>query len=470
MFSHGWPLSSDDWDAQMLFFLNHGYRVIAHDRRGHGRSGQTGDGHDMDHYADDLAAVTAHLDLKNAVHVGHSTGGGEVVHYIARHGESRVAKAAILSAVPPLMVQTPANPGGLPKEVFDGFQAALAANRSEFYRAIPTGPFYGYNRPGAKPSEAIIQNWWRQGMMGGAKAHYDGIVAFSQTDFTDDLKKITVPVLVMHGDDDQVVPYADFRAVVGQASEERELEDLQGLSARHADHGSRHDQRRPAGVHQVMKVILFGATGMVGQGVLRECLIDPGIKSVLAVGRSPIGQVYPKLREIVHDNFTDFSGIESELTGYDACFFCLGVSSIGMDEARYRHLTYDITLAAATTLSRLNPGMVFTYVTGRSTDSTEQGPQMWARVKGKTENDLLKLPFKAAYMFRPAGIQPLHGVRSKTGWVQAIYVVTAPLLSYLVRAAPKYMTTSEQLGRAMIKVARDGYPKPVLESEDINAI
>jgi non-heme chloroperoxidase len=209
VFSHGWPLSADDWDAQMLFFLNHGYRVIAHDRRGHGRSTQTGDGHDMDHYADDLAALTTHLDLKNAIHVGHSTGGGEVVHYLARHGESRVAKAAICSAVPPLMVKTDANPGGLPKEVFDGFQAQLAANRSQFYRDIAAGPFYGYNRPGAKASEAVIENWWRQGMMGGAKAHYDGIVAFSQTDFTADLKKITVPVLVMHGDDDQIVPYAD---------------------------------------------------------------------------------------------------------------------------------------------------------------------------------------------------------------------------------------------------------------------
>ena len=219
-----------------------------------------------------------------------------------------------------------------------------------------------------------------------------------------------------------------------------------------------------------MKVILFGATGMVGQGVLRECLIDPGVTSVLAVGRSPTGQVHAKLRELVHGDFTDFSGIESDLTGYDACFFCLGVSSIGMDEARYRHLTYDITLAAATTLARLNPGMVFTYVTGRGTDSTEHGSLMWARVKGKTENNLLKLPFKAAYMFRPAGIQPLHGVRSKTAWVQAIYVVASPLLSYLVHAAPKYMTTSEQLGRAMLKVVRDGYPKPVLESEDINGI
>jgi non-heme chloroperoxidase len=207
VFSHGWPLSADDWDAQMLFFLNHGYRVIAHDRRGHGRSSQVGDGHDMDHYADDLAVVTAHLDLKNAIHVGHSTGGGEVVHYLARHGEGRVAKAAILCAVPPLMLKTAANPNGLPKKVFDDFQVALAANRSQFYRDVAAGPFYGYNRPGAKASEPVIQNWWRQGMMGGAKAHYDGIVAFSQTDFTEDLKKITAPVLVMHSEDDQIVPY-----------------------------------------------------------------------------------------------------------------------------------------------------------------------------------------------------------------------------------------------------------------------
>jgi non-heme chloroperoxidase len=209
VFSHGWPLSADDWDAQMLFFLERGFRVIAHDRRGHGRSTQTGSGHDMDHYADDLATLTAHLDLKGAVHVGHSTGGGEVVHYLARHGDSRVAKAVIISAVPPLMVKTPANPGGLPKEVFDGLQAQLAANRAQFYYDVPAGPFYGYNRPGAKPSQGVIWNWWRQGMMGGAKAHYDGIVAFSQTDFTEDLKKINVPVLVMHGDDDQIVPYAD---------------------------------------------------------------------------------------------------------------------------------------------------------------------------------------------------------------------------------------------------------------------
>jgi non-heme chloroperoxidase len=209
VFSHGWPLSADDWDAQLMFFLNRGYRVVAHDRRGHGRSSQTTDGHDMDHYADDLATVTAHLDLKNAVHVGHSTGGGEVVRYLARHGENRVAKAVLISAVPPLMVKTAANPGGLPKEVFDGFQAQVASHRAEFYRDLAQGPFYGFNRPGVKASEPIVQNWWRQGMMGGAKAHYDGIVAFSQTDFTDDLKKITVPVLVMHGDDDQIVPYAD---------------------------------------------------------------------------------------------------------------------------------------------------------------------------------------------------------------------------------------------------------------------
>ncbi len=209
VFSHGWPLSADDWDNQMMFFLNHGYRVIAHDRRGHGRSSQVSDGHDMDHYADDLAAVTAHLDLKSAIHIGHSTGGGEVTRYIGRHGESRVARAVLISSVPPLMVQTAANPGGLPKEVFDGLQAQLAANRSQFYTDLPTGPFYGYNRSGAKSSPAIIQNWWRQGMMGGAKAHYDGIVAFSQTDFTEDLKKFSVPTLVMHGDDDQIVPYAD---------------------------------------------------------------------------------------------------------------------------------------------------------------------------------------------------------------------------------------------------------------------
>ncbi|WP_405068803.1 alpha/beta hydrolase [Kribbella sp. NBC_01510] len=207
VFSHGWPLSADDWDNQLLFFLQQGYRVVAHDRRGHGRSTQTADGHDMDHYADDLAAVVEHLDLHDAIHVGHSTGGGEVTHYLARHGEGRAAKAALISAVPPLMVKTDANPEGLPKDVFDDLQAQLAANRSEFYRALPTGPFYGFNRPGVESSEAIIANWWRQGMMGGAKAHYDGVVAFSQTDFTEDLKKISIPVLVMHSEDDQIVPY-----------------------------------------------------------------------------------------------------------------------------------------------------------------------------------------------------------------------------------------------------------------------
>ncbi len=209
VFSHGWPLSGDDWDGQMMFFLKNGYRVIAHDRRGHGRSSQVSDGHDLDHYADDLAALTVHLDLKNAIHVGHSTGGGEVTHYLGRHGESRVAAAVLISAVPPIMVKTPANPGGLPIEVFDGLRKSLAENRAQFYLDFASGPFYGFNRPGAKPIPGVIQNWWRQGMMGSAKAHYDGIKAFSETDFNDDLKKITVPVLVMHGDDDQIVPYAD---------------------------------------------------------------------------------------------------------------------------------------------------------------------------------------------------------------------------------------------------------------------
>ncbi|WP_375489359.1 alpha/beta fold hydrolase [uncultured Jatrophihabitans sp.] len=209
VFSHGWPLSSDDWDTQMMFFLNQGYRVVAADRRGHGRSEQTSDGHDMDHYADDLAAVVEHLDLHDAVHVGHSTGGGEVAHYIARHGERRVAKAVLISSVPPLMVQTEANPGGLPKSVFDDIQVQVATNRSAFYRDFAATAFYGFNRSGVEPVEAIIENWWRQGMMGGAKAHYDGVVAFSQTDFTEDLQKISVPVLVMHGQDDQVVPYED---------------------------------------------------------------------------------------------------------------------------------------------------------------------------------------------------------------------------------------------------------------------
>jgi non-heme chloroperoxidase len=209
VFGHGWPLSADDWDNQLLFFAGKGYRVIAYDRRGHGRSTQVSDGHDMDHDADDLAAVTSHLDLHDAIHVGHSTGGGEVVRYLARHGESRVAKAAIINAVPPVMVKTAANPGGQPKEIFDDLQAQLAANRSEFYRAIAAGTFYNYDRPGAGPSEPTILNWWRQGMMGSAKAHLDGIVAFSQTDFTADLQRIEVPVLVLHSEDDQIVPYTD---------------------------------------------------------------------------------------------------------------------------------------------------------------------------------------------------------------------------------------------------------------------
>ena len=208
---HGWPLSSDDWDNQMLFFLGNGYRVVGIDRRGHGRSTQVSDGHDMDHYAADAAAVVEHLNLRNAVHIGHSTGGGEATHYVARHGQpnGRVAKLIIIGAVPPIMVKTAANPGGLPIEVFDGLRKQLADNRSQFYVDLPTGPFYSFNRSGAKPSQPIIQNWWRQGMMGGAKAHYDGIKAFSETDFTEDLKIIDVPTLVMHGDDDQIVPIAD---------------------------------------------------------------------------------------------------------------------------------------------------------------------------------------------------------------------------------------------------------------------
>ncbi|CAM5321369.1 alpha/beta fold hydrolase [Streptomyces canus] len=239
VFSHGWPLSADDWDNQMLFFLQNGYRVVAHDRRGHGRSAQVDEGHDLDHYADDLAAVTAHLDLRNAIHVGHSTGGGEVVRYLARHGEERVDKAALIAAVPPLMVQTEANPNGVPKSVFDDIQAQLAKNRSEFYRALPSGPFYGYNRSGAEPSEANIQNWWRQGMMGGAKAHYDGVVAFSQTDFTEDLKKISVPVLVMHGDDDQIVPYENSGPLSAKLLRNGELKTYagfpHGMPTTHAD-------------------------------------------------------------------------------------------------------------------------------------------------------------------------------------------------------------------------------------------
>ncbi|QYE34037.1 alpha/beta hydrolase [Polymorphobacter sp. PAMC 29334] len=208
-FHHGWPLSSDDWDNQMMFFLTHGFRVVAHDRRGHGRSAQVNDGHDMDHYAADSAAVADALDLHDAVHIGHSTGGGEVVRYVARAAPGRVSKAAIISAVPPLMLKTEANPEGTPMEVFDGFRNGTASNRAQSYVDIPAGPFFGYNRPGATPSQSVIDNWWRQGMMGSIKAHYDGVKAFSETDFTEDLKSIDVPVLVMHSTDDQIVPYAD---------------------------------------------------------------------------------------------------------------------------------------------------------------------------------------------------------------------------------------------------------------------
>ncbi|WP_369943535.1 alpha/beta fold hydrolase [Xanthomonas medicagonis] len=207
-FHHGWPLSSDDWDAQMLYFLGKGFRVVAHDRRGHGRSSQVGDGHDMAHYAADVAAVVEHLDLRNAVHIGHSTGGGEVARYVVAHGKGRVAKAVLISAVPPIMRKTAANPDGVPMEVFDGIRAGLAGNRAQFYLDFASGPFYGFNRPGAKVLQGTIQNWWRQGMLGAAKAHYDGIKAFSETDFTEDLKAIDVPTLVLHGDDDQVVPIA----------------------------------------------------------------------------------------------------------------------------------------------------------------------------------------------------------------------------------------------------------------------
>jgi non-heme chloroperoxidase len=209
VFHHGWPLSGDDWDTQMMYFLGKGFRVIAHDRRGHGRSAQVSDGHDMDHYASDVAAVVEHLDLDGAVHIGHSTGGGEAAHYVARHGKGRVAKLVLIGAVPPTMLKTAKNPGGLALEVFDGLRAALAANRAQFYLDFASGPFYGFNRPGAKPMPGVIQNWWRQAMQGGAKAHHDGIKAFSETDFTEDLKIIDVPTLVLHGDDDQIVPIAD---------------------------------------------------------------------------------------------------------------------------------------------------------------------------------------------------------------------------------------------------------------------
>lgn len=209
VFHHGWPLSADDWDNQMMYFLSEGFRVIAHDRRGHGRSSQSWTGNEMDTYAADVAALTDHLDLMDAVHIGHSTGGGEVARYVARARPSRVSKAVLIGAVPPVMVKSDKNPGGIPIEVFDQFRSNLIANRAQFFLDIPTGPFFGFNRPGAQVSQGMIENWWRQGMMGGAKAHYDCIKAFSETDFTEDLKTIEVPTLVMHGDDDQIVPYAN---------------------------------------------------------------------------------------------------------------------------------------------------------------------------------------------------------------------------------------------------------------------
>lgn len=241
VFHHGWPLSSDDWDAQMLFFLDQGYRVIAHDRRGHGRSSQTDTGNEMDTYAADVAELAAHLDLKQAIHVGHSTGGGEVTRYVAKFGQpqGRVAKAVLIGAVPPVMVQSDSNPGGLPLSVFDGFRTAQAANRAQFFLDIPTGPFYGYNRDGAEVSEGVIRNWWRQGMMGGTKSHYDCIKAFSETDFTEDLKAIDLPVLVMHGDDDQIVPIANSAMLSSKLLKNGTLKVYEGLphgmATTHAD-------------------------------------------------------------------------------------------------------------------------------------------------------------------------------------------------------------------------------------------
>ena len=229
VFHHGWPLSADDWDNQMLFFLGLGYRVIAHDRRGHGRSTQTDSGNEMDTYAADVAELVAALDLKNAIHVGHSTGGGEVARYVARAERGRVAKAVLIGAVPPVMVKSEKNPGGLPIEVFDGFRQQLSHNRAQFYRDVPAGPFYGFNRPRARPRPAIIDNWWRQGMMGGITAQYDCIKAFSETDFTEDLKKIRVPVLIMHGDDDQIVPIEDSALLSAKLVEQATLKIYTGL-------------------------------------------------------------------------------------------------------------------------------------------------------------------------------------------------------------------------------------------------
>jgi non-heme chloroperoxidase len=239
MFHHGWPLSADDWDNQMLYFVGKGYRVVAHDRRGHGRSSQVSDGHDMDHYAADAAAVVDHLDLRNAIHIGHSTGGGEAARYVARHGKGRVAKLVLIGAVPPIMVKTPANPGGLPLEVFDGLRQQLASNRAQFYVEFAGGPFYGHNRPGAKALQSVVQNWWRQAMMGSVKAQYDGIKAFSETDFTEDLKVIDVPTLVMHGDDDQIVPFANSAPLSAKLLKKGKLKVFEklphGMGTTHAD-------------------------------------------------------------------------------------------------------------------------------------------------------------------------------------------------------------------------------------------
>jgi len=239
VFHHGWPLSSDDWDAQLLFFVQKGYRVIAHDRRGHGRSSQVSDGHDMDHYVADVAELIEKLDLKNTVHIGHSTGGGEAAAYVARRGQGRVVKLITLGAVPPIMVKTAAYPGGLPIEVFDGLRSQLAASRSQFYLDLAGGPFYGFNRPGVKTIPGAVQNWWRQGMMGGAKAHYDGIKAFSETDFTEDLKAIGVPTLVMHGGDDQIVPIANSAQLAVKIIKNAKLKVYEGyphgLMTVHAD-------------------------------------------------------------------------------------------------------------------------------------------------------------------------------------------------------------------------------------------
>lgn len=241
VFHHGWPLSADDWDTQMLFFLSKRFRVIAHDRRGHGRSAQVSDGHDMDHYAADTSAVVEHLDLKNAIHVGHSTGGGQVARYIAKYGQpqGRVARAVLISSVPPLMVQTDRSPDGAPIAVLNGLRAGLAANRAQFFVDVASGPFYGFNRPGAEVSEGTIRNWWRQGMMGSAKAHYEGIKAFSETDQTDDLKAITVPVLVLQGDDDQVVPYQNAAVLQDRLLQDSTLKIYpgypHGMHTTHAD-------------------------------------------------------------------------------------------------------------------------------------------------------------------------------------------------------------------------------------------